>query len=366
MRLPTLPPPFAPLPVFVPLAISVSALAIQNVHLLTEKLVLRHFNVPISLGRLSINPLRRTLTISQLHVFDPLDNKPLLEIENTTAAFKFSNNGKPFPKSPVHVDVGIDVMNITTTLYFQDEEHRQVSSNWTKLTQFYSDLAPAPAPSSSPSSASFPCSFAVEVQQPKLFIQTSSNQAVTPLITIPRLHVTSDQLTSVSNATQLVDSLTTRVLDKFKSRAFRNEVRGLVRLWLRQRSSTSDIVDEAIEWSKFNVSSLRSRLRRFQSIADELPGLEQVQAWTSRLDQYLGGAERILKLTEPDEIPRHDDNGDSNGNNRHPERPVPERTAPNVNGSRGGVTQSTPRNSEGSSPESTINEEFRELDEEFP
>lgn len=364
MRLPALPPPFAPLPVFVPLAVSASALVLQNAHLLTEKLVLRHFNIPISLGRLSINPLCRTVTISQLHVFDPLDNKPLLTIDNTTAAFKFSNNGKPFPKAPVHVDVDIDVMNITTTLYFQDEEHRQVSSNWTKLTQFYSDSAPAA--SSSPSPASFPCSFTVGVQQPKLFIQTSSNQAITPLITIPRLHVTSDQLTSLSNATQLVDSLTTRVLDKFKPRTFRNEVRGLVRLWLRRRSSTLDIVDEAIEWSKFNVSSLRSRLRRFQSIADELPGLEQVQAWTNRLDQYLGGAERILKLTEPDESPHHDANGDWNGNGHHPEPPVPERAAPRGNGSRDNGTQSTPRNSESTSPESTIMEEFRELDEQFP
>lgn len=364
MRLPTLPPPFVPLPVFVPLAVSVSALVVQNADLLTEKLVLRHFKVPISLRGLLINPLCRTVTISKVHVFDPLDNKLLLAIDKTTANFTFSNNGKLFPKAPVHLDVDVDVMKITTTLYFQDKAHRQVSSNWTKLTQFYNDLAPAT--SSPPSSASFPCSFAVQVHHPKLFIQTSSNQAITPLITIPRLHVTSDQLTSLSNATQLVDSLTTRVLDKFKPRTFRNDVRGLVRLWLRRRSSTTDIVDEAIEWSKFNVSSLRSRLRRFQSIADDLPGLEQVQAWTSQLDQYLQGAERILKLTEPDESPSLDANGDSNGNDPHPEPPVPERAAPRGNDSRDGGTESTPRNSGGSSLESTIMEEFRELDEDIP
>lgn len=303
-----LPPPLYPLPFLIPWSFTSAALIAQNANLLVEKIVQRYVPIPIRLQGLKIQPFTSTITFSELDISD-YENKPLIFIPNATTRIRFPGG---FFKPPIDIEIDADAVLVSAILY-RDGTH--VSSNWTKLsdsgqqrsaTSSASGTSKPPplSSSSSPSSATETASttipakplfnISLNINHPQILLQNSNGNALAPTISIPKFHITSENIFSITSAAHLVDALITRVIRESKPRAFQSDARGLLRTWLRKPQTSSDIVDQAITWSKFNVPLLRKRMSQFRKIVDEVPGLQKVQSFTSRLDGFLQGAERAL------------------------------------------------------------------------
>lgn len=347
------PAPLFPLPVVVPLTISSVALLTQNVGLLTESLIQRNVRAQTSLRGITFHPLTSSVKLCDLELRDREDKQPLLSVPEAIVKVAFPNG--IFKKQPaVNLDVNANEVTVTTALYRDDGS---VSSNWTKFANSFEDMSQTDGTlkeeyNGNVESSSSAFTFSCTIHKPQVILQNSKYQAIAPRITLPKFHITSERVHSIVGVANLVDSIVTRVIRESKPRAFHSDARDLVGTWIKnKKTSSSQLVDKAITWSRLNVPLLRSKLQQIDYIVEEVPGLQDVRSLTSGLDGVLQGIERLLK---------------------HPQQQQPDDSFPpsalgdggsGSNSKRAGTVSSKHEQQRQQSPSTTVEKSFRELDE---
>lgn len=300
MQVQLLSPAIRPLPVIVPLSLSTVVLLAQNVNLIAECQIERFLDAHARLRRLNVNPLSGTLTLVDLDLRDA-NRRPLLSIPRATARFRFSHGlwGKP------RVVVKASTVHVSATLLYNGEK---TTTNWSQLAVTQeSTTAENKAQTTkqdlqskqkggkldSALSAELPLDFSLTVERPRVTLYTSNGYPLVGAASLPTLHITSKQVSTVTGAATLVDGIVARVVRQAGIRSLPNEFRRTVRQWARTAVGPS-VVDEAVAWSKLNIAVLRHRVQQVNKAVDQLPGLDGFQSWTNRLDSVLAGAQRVL------------------------------------------------------------------------